>query len=370
MRQLFTSESVTEGHPDKVADQISDAILDAYLAQDRSAHVAVETLITGRCVHIAGEVKTAACVDLTAVARQVIRGIGYSAASGFDPDTCDVITSVHRQASQINDAVFVGAGDQGIMFGYACRETPEFMPLPIMLANRLARNLDDARHTGIIPYLYPDGKTQVTIEYDGNKPVRLDTVSISSHHDRNIPVNPDDISELVVKPVLDCWNIDTSNYKLLVNPGGPFNDGGPGVDTGLTGRKIIADTYGGKAHHGGGAFSGKDPTKVDRSAAYLLRWIAKNVVSMGMADECELQLSYVFGNPEPVSFNVRSVGDVGYTKGWIMANFDLSVSGIFRHLYLQQPIYRNTATYGHFGRTDIDVPWESPFDRCWQGLKQ
>jgi len=379
-RRLFTSESVTEGHPDKMADQISDAILDAMLRDDPKSRVAVETLITTGLVHVAGEVTTETYVDIPTIIREKILEIGYDAShKGFDGASCGVSVSIGSQSPDIamgvDDAYEVrtgeafdafdrqGAGDQGLMFGYACRETPELMPLPIMLAHRMAKRLADVRKNGTIPYLRPDGKTQVTIEYDGDRPVRLDTVVVSTQHAAEIDLREmlaPDIREHVVDPVLADLDIETEGYRLLVNPTGRFEIGGPMGDAGLTGRKIIIDTYGGMARHGGGAFSGKDPSKVDRSAAYAMRWVAKNVVAAGLADRCEVQVAYAIGKAHPVCLFVETFGTekvpVETIQEAILEVFDLRPAAIIHHLDLLRPIYSQTAVYGHFGREGF--PWE------------
>jgi S-adenosylmethionine synthetase len=362
---LFTSESVTEGHPDKMADQISDAVLDAVLADDEHGRVACETLLTtGLCV-VSGEITTNTYVDIPALVRQTITEIGYTRAKfGFDAETCGVVTAINRQSPDIAQGVDTGgAGDQGMMFGYACTETEELMPLPIMLAHKLARQLTYVRKTNLIPYLRPDGKSQVSVEYEGTKPVRIDTVVVSSQHAPTIPSKTitEDIIEQVIKPILPegMWDADT---RFLINPTGKFAVGGPQGDCGLTGRKIIVDTYGGSAPHGGGAFSGKDPTKVDRSAAYAARYVAKNLVAAGLADRCELQVAYAIGVADPVSLSVKTfgTGTISDTEmvRLIRRFFDLTPKGIINKLGLARPIYRQTAAYGHFGRTDLNVPWE------------
>jgi S-adenosylmethionine synthetase len=383
-RRLLTSESVTEGHPDKIADQISDAILDAMIKDDPSSRVAVETMITTGQVHIAGEVKTDTYVDIPALVRETILGIGYdSSRKGFDGESCGVSVSIGSQSKDIAQGVDdayehrvgkdtpdlldrQGAGDQGLMFGYACNDTPELMPLPIALAHRLARRLSAVRKSGTVPYLRPDGKTQVTIEYVENQPVRLDTVVVSSQHAADIDIDTllsPDVSEHVVAPELAELDIDTSSYRLLVNPTGRFEIGGPMGDAGLTGRKIIVDTYGGMARHGGGAFSGKDPSKVDRSAAYAMRWVAKNVVAAGLATRCEVQVAYAIGKARPVgtfvdTFGTGIVSDEKIQDA-ILAVFDLRPAAIIRDLDLLRPIYGQTAAYGHFGRPEMDFTWES-----------
>ncbi|MEU4688606.1 methionine adenosyltransferase [Actinoplanes sp. NPDC023714] len=382
-RRLFTSESVTEGHPDKIADQISDGILDALLEQDPRSRVAVETLITTGQVHVAGEVTTQAYADIPKIVRDTILRIGYdSSKKGFDGASCGVSVSIGSQSPDIAQGVdsaielrtgdsehvldSQGAGDQGMMFGFACSETPELMPLPIALAHRLARRLSAARKDGTIPYLRPDGKTQVTIEYDGLRPVRLDTVVVSSQHAADISLESlltPDIREHVIGPELENLGIDTEGYRLLVNPTGRFEIGGPMGDAGLTGRKIIVDTYGGYARHGGGAFSGKDPSKVDRSAAYAMRWVAKNVVAAGLAERCETQVAYAIGKAHPVSLFVETFGTetvpVEKIEKAINEVFDLRPAAIIRDLDLLRPIYQQTAAYGHFGRELADLRWES-----------
>ena len=382
-RRLFTSESVTEGHPDKMADQISDSILDALLAIDSQSRVAVETMLTTGLVHVAGEVTTEAYVDIPAIVRERVLEIGYdSSDKGFDGRSCGISVSIGSQsvdiAQGVNDAVEErsegssdpldqqGAGDQGLMFGYACDETPELMPLPITLAQRLAERLTLVRKSGDVSYLRPDGKTQVTIEYDGDRPVRVETVVVSSQHkdDIDIPghMTPD-IRELVVDPILAELDIDTEGYKLFVNPTGRFVVGGPQGDAGLTGRKIIVDTYGGMARHGGGAFSGKDPSKVDRSAAYAMRWVAKNVVAAQLAKRCEVQVAYAIGVAHPVGLFVETFG-TGVIDDEQIANaiqnvFDLRPAAIIADLKLKRPIYAATAAYGHFGRELPDFTWEN-----------
>jgi S-adenosylmethionine synthetase len=382
-RRLFTSESVTEGHPDKIADQISDGILDALLTQDPRSRVAVETLITTGQVHVAGEVTTQAYADIPSIVRETILRIGYdSSKKGFDGASCGVSVSIGAQSPDIAQGVdsaielregdsehildSQGAGDQGMMFGFACSETPELMPLPIALAHRLARRLAVTRKDGTIPYLRPDGKTQVTIEYDGLKPVRLDTVVVSSQHAADISLESlltPDIREHVIAPELEGLGIDTEGYRLLVNPTGRFEIGGPMGDAGLTGRKIIVDTYGGYARHGGGAFSGKDPSKVDRSAAYAMRWVAKNVVAAGLAERCEAQVAYAIGKAHPVSLFVETFGTenvpVERIEKAIGEVFDLRPAAIIRDLDLLRPIYQQTAAYGHFGRELPELLWES-----------
>ncbi len=381
-RRLFTSESVTEGHPDKIADQISDSILDALLAEDPASRVAVETLIMTGQVHVAGEVTTQGYADIPTIVRKRILEIGYdSSAKGFDGHSCGVSVSIGSQSPDIAQGVDdayeerhdhsadpldrQGAGDQGLMFGYACQDTPELMPLPISLAHRLAQQLSSVRKDGAVPYLRPDGKTQVTIEYDGDRPVRLDTVVVSSQHASDIGLEAmlePDIAEQVVKPILDGVEIESSGYRLLVNPTGRFEIGGPMGDAGLTGRKIIVDTYGGMARHGGGAFSGKDPSKVDRSAAYAMRWVAKNVVAAGLASRCEVQVAYAIGKAHPVGLFVECFGTeqvaIQKIQDAVGEVFDLRPAAIIRDLDLLRPIYAGTAAYGHFGRELPDFTWE------------
>ena len=377
MRRLFTSESVTEGHPDKLCDQISDAVLDAILAEDPNARVACETFATTGMITVMGEITTTTYADIPAIVRKTVMDIGYDAPEkSFNGATCAVMTAIHEQSPDIAmgvdnaletrqsaDDADIGAGDQGMMFGFACNETPEKMPLPIALSHRLARRLTEVRKNGTLPFLYPDGKTQVTVEYVDGKPVAVDTVVVSAQHaaDATQEEIREGIMEHVIRPVIPAALL-TEKTKYYINPTGRFVIGGPAGDTGLTGRKIIVDTYGGSAPHGGGCFSGKDPTKVDRSAAYAARYAAKNVVAAGLAERCQIQLAYAIGKAEPVSVLVDTFG-TGATDDEKLAEavckvFDFRPAAIIRKLNLRRPIYRQTAAYGHFGRTDIDLPWE------------
>ncbi|WP_017413497.1 methionine adenosyltransferase [Clostridium tunisiense] len=379
MRRLFTSESVTEGHPDKICDQISDGVLDAILEQDPTARVACETAVTTGMVLVMGEITTNCYVDVPKVVRQTIAEIGYTRAKyGFDADTCSVLTSIDEQSSDIamgvNEALeskkgeidkdeAIGAGDQGMMFGFATNETEEYMPLPIAMAHKLSRRLTEVRKNGTLTYLRPDGKTQVTVEYEDNKPVRIDTIVISTQHGPEVERDQieKDLMEHVVKAIVPAELLD-ENTKYYINPTGRFVIGGPQGDSGLTGRKIIVDTYGGYGRHGGGAFSGKDPTKVDRSAAYASRWVAKNLVAAGVADKLEIELAYAIGVAKPVSIEVETFGTGKIADDKIVELiekvFDLRPSAIIRNLDLRRPIYKQTAAYGHFGRLDLDLPWE------------
>ncbi|MBQ7044011.1 MAG: methionine adenosyltransferase [Clostridia bacterium] len=378
-RHLFSSESVTKGHPDKICDQISDAVLDAIMAQDPNGRVACETCCTTGMVLVMGEISTSANIDIPAIARKVICDIGYdSAEKGFDGNTCAILTSLDKQSGDIAmgvDASFElkggeedkynlhGAGDQGMMFGYACNETPELMPMPISLAHKLALKLTEERENGNLGYLRADGKTQVTVEYDDDKVVRIDAIVVSSQHSADVELDKirEDVIELVIKPTIDASLID-ENTKIYVNPTGRFVTGGPQGDSGLTGRKIIVDTYGGYSRHGGGAFSGKDPTKVDRSAAYMCRYVAKNIVAAGLASKCEVQLAYAIGVAKPVSVMVDTFGTGKVSNAELEAAvdkvFDMRPAAIIDNLNLRRPIYQQTAAYGHMGRTDIDLPWE------------
>jgi S-adenosylmethionine synthetase len=364
-RYLFTSESVTEGHPDKICDQISDAILDAVLAQDPTGRVACETLTTTGLILISGEITTTATIDYSKLARQTMKGIGYDRAKyGFDAETCAVMSTIDAQSPDIAMGVNTGgAGDQGIMFGYACTETKELMPLPIQMAHQLGKNMSNLRRNGTLGYLRPDGKTQVTVEYEGFKPVRIDAVVISSQHSPDVTIEQirEDVIDHVIKPTLPAELLD-KDTKYYVNPTGRFVTGGPMGDTGLTGRKIIVDTYGGAAPHGGGAFSGKDPTKVDRSACYMARYVAKNIVAAGLAERCQVQLAYAIGVADPVSVYVDCYGtskvDEDKLTEIVRANFSLTPLGIIESLKLRQPIYQATAAFGHFGREEASFTWE------------
>ncbi|TEB04295.1 S-adenosylmethionine synthase [Pelotomaculum schinkii] len=380
-RRLFTSESVTEGHPDKIADQISDGVLDSIFEKDPSARVACETLVTTGLILVSGEITCNCYVDIPKIARETVREIGYTRAKyGFDCDTCAVLTSIDEQSSDIAQGVdralevrdgrdledileATGAGDQGMMFGYAVNETPELMPMPISLAHQLSRRLAVVRKAKLLPYLRPDGKTQVTVEYEDNRPVRVDTIVVSTQHDAKMTLEEiqKDIIEHVIMPVIPPEYVDGTT-RFLVNPSGRFVIGGPQGDTGLTGRKIIVDTYGGMARHGGGAFSGKDPTKVDRSASYAARYVAKNIVAAGLADRCEFQVAYAIGVARPVSIAVETFGtgkvDENTLVNLVREHFDLRPAGIIKELDLRRPIYRQVAAYGHFGRNDLDLPWE------------
>ena len=379
MKKYFTSESVTEGHPDKICDQISDAVLDAIIADDPEARVACETCCTTGLVMVMGEITTKSYVDIQSIVRRTVREIGYDRAKyGFDCDTCGIINSIHEQSHDIAlgvDKSFeakhsrekdysIGAGDQGMMFGYACNETPELMPLPISLAHRLAKQLSKVRKEETLPYIRPDGKTQVTVEYDDDRPVRVDTIVVSTQHSEEVELEriKTDVIRYVIKPVIPEDMIDKKT-KIYVNPTGRFVVGGPHGDSGLTGRKIIVDTYGGYSRHGGGAFSGKDPTKVDRSAAYMARYLAKNVVAAGLADKCEVQLAYAIGVARPVSVLVETFGTAKISEEKISSALtelvDLRPAAIIERFDLRRPIYRKIAAYGHMGREDLDIPWES-----------
>lgn len=379
MKKFFTSESVTEGHPDKVCDQISDAVLDAILKEDPNGRVACETFVTTGLVVVAGEISTKCYIDIQKIVRETIRNIGYTRAKyGFDADTCGVMVALDEQSPDIALGVDVseegkngeyaledaiGAGDQGMMFGYATNETPELMPAPILYAHKLAKRLAQVRKEGTLTYLRPDGKTQVTFEYEDHKPIRIDTIVISTQHNPETTLQQiqADMLEHVIRPVIPSALLD-DNTKYHINPTGRFVIGGPQGDTGLTGRKIIVDTYGGAASHGGGAFSGKDPTKVDRSAAYAARYVAKNIVAAGLADRCEIQLSYAIGIAKPISVFVDTYGTGKISDDQLIQivneHFDLKPAAIIRHFDLRRPLYKNTAAYGHFGRSDLDLPWE------------
>lgn len=389
-RKLFTSESVTEGHPDKIADQISDSVLDAILKKDPYGRVACETLVTTGQVHVVGEISTNCYVDIPRLVRETIISIGYDRAKyGFDGHTCGILLSLDEQSPDIAQGVdkalearegemseeeAVGAGDQGMMFGYATNETPDYMPMPIYLAHKLAKKLADVRKDGTLSYLRPDGKTQVTVEYDGDKPVCVDTIVISTQHAPEVSLEQitSDLKKYVIEPTIDV-KLLSDKTKYYINPTGRFVVGGPQGDSGLTGRKIIVDTYGGMARHGGGAFSGKDPTKVDRSAAYAARYVAKNIVAAGLADRCEIQLAYAIGKAHPVSILVETFGTGKISDEKISElvnkNFDLRPAGIIKMLDLRRPIYKQTAAYGHLGRSDVDLPWEK-IDKAEELRKQ
>lgn len=389
-RKLFTSESVTEGHPDKIADQISDSVLDAILKEDPYGRVACETLVTTGQVHVVGEISTNCYVDIPRLVRETIISIGYDRAKyGFDGHTCGILLSLDEQSPDIAQGVdkalearegemseeeAVGAGDQGMMFGYATNETPDYMPMPIYLAHKLAKKLADVRKDGTLSYLRPDGKTQVTVEYDGDKPVCVDTIVISTQHAPEVSLEQitSDLKKYVIEPTIDV-KLLSDKTKYYINPTGRFVVGGPQGDSGLTGRKIIVDTYGGMARHGGGAFSGKDPTKVDRSAAYAARYVAKNIVAAGLADRCEIQLAYAIGKAHPVSILVETFGTGKISDEKISElvnkNFDLRPAGIIKMLDLRRPIYKQTAAYGHLGRSDVDLPWEK-IDKAEELRKQ